>query len=65
MGQPNLYGCLEAMVPCKDVTGRALCDDRAKPAILLDAGDDRTDITLSRIVWVGLERTDLDILNKR
>jgi hypothetical protein len=53
------------MVACKDVAGRALCDDRAKPAILLDAGDDCTDITLSCIVWVGLERTDLYILNKR
>jgi hypothetical protein len=53
------------MVACKDVAGRALCDDGAKPAILLDAGDDRTNITLSCIVWVGLERADLDILNKR
>jgi hypothetical protein len=65
MGQPNLYGCLEAMVTRKDVAGRALCDDGAKPAILLDAGDDRTDITLSCIVGVSLERTDFYILNKR
>jgi hypothetical protein len=65
MGHPDLPGSLEAVVPRKDVVGATLGYDGAKPAILLNAGDNCADITLTCIFRVELEFVDLNIFNKR
>ena len=65
MGKPKLSGSLEAMVPCKDVACGLLCHHGPEPSVLLNAGDDRPNVAITRIARVGRERTDLDILNQR
>jgi hypothetical protein len=64
MGKPNLPCRLEAMVPSKDVARGLLCHDGPKPSVLLDAGDYRSYVAITRITRVGDERADLYIFNK-
>ena len=65
MRHPHLLCCHVAVVARKDVLARLLNDDGSEPPVLLNAGDDCTDITLSGVAWVRCQIPDGNVFNKR
>jgi hypothetical protein len=53
------------MVSSKDVLRGLLDHQGPEPSVLLNAGDDGTDVAFSRIVWMGLQVGNGGILNNR